>query len=78
MNNAGRVARKPAVELTVEEWQAVIDVNLTATFVLLERSRSLYESARRRGHRQTLASLSWGFRGVSFPTRRIKRQKGAS
>ena len=33
VNNAGRVARKPAVELDVAEWQAVIDVNLTATFL---------------------------------------------
>src|ERR671930_389778 len=29
VNNAGRANRKPATELTREEWQAVVDLNLT-------------------------------------------------
>src|SRR6185503_20473015 len=33
VNIAGRVARKPAVDLSVEEWDAVVKLNLTATFV---------------------------------------------
>src|SRR5260221_7815119 len=32
VNNAGRANRKPAVELSHEEWQAVVDLNLTAVF----------------------------------------------
>jgi NAD(P)-dependent dehydrogenase (short-subunit alcohol dehydrogenase family) len=34
--NAAVVARHPALELRLEEWREVIDVNLTATFVLAQ------------------------------------------
>ena len=33
VNNAGRAARKPAVDLQKSEWDAVLDLNLTATFL---------------------------------------------
>jgi len=34
--NAGTVARYPALELPLEEWQRVIDLNLTSVFVLAQ------------------------------------------
>jgi NAD(P)-dependent dehydrogenase (short-subunit alcohol dehydrogenase family) len=33
VNNAGIALRRPTVELSVADWQAVVDVNLTAVFV---------------------------------------------
>jgi 2-dehydro-3-deoxy-D-gluconate 5-dehydrogenase len=32
--NAGRILRRPALELTLEEWEAVMAVNLTSVFAL--------------------------------------------
>src|SRR5262245_22691226 len=46
INNAGRAARKPATELTVEEWQEVMAVNLTASFTC---SRTAHPYLKRRG-----------------------------
>ena len=46
VNNAGRAARKPALELTVEEWDAVLDLNLRAVFVC---SRTAHPFMKRRG-----------------------------
>src|SRR5216683_872788 len=34
VNNAGRAARKPATELSREEWQGVLELNLTRAFAL--------------------------------------------
>ncbi|MCI8609675.1 MAG: SDR family oxidoreductase [Firmicutes bacterium] len=36
VNNAGMQIRHPAVEFPLEDWQKVIDVNLTAAFVLMQ------------------------------------------
>ena len=33
VNNAGIALRRPSVELTRRDWQAVVDVNLTAVFL---------------------------------------------
>ena len=37
VNNAGIIPRKPVLETTDEDWQAVIDSNLTAYFRLVAR-----------------------------------------
>ena len=34
VNNAGIVRFGPLVDLSVDDWQAVVDVNLTGTFVV--------------------------------------------
>lgn len=34
VHNAGTIARTPALELSLEEWHRVLDLNLTAAFVL--------------------------------------------
>ena len=36
MANAGTIARKGVLELSVDEWQRVIDLNLTSVFVLAQ------------------------------------------
>lgn len=37
MNAAGAMLRKPTIDTTLEEWQKIIDVNLTGTFLLARR-----------------------------------------
>src|SRR5687767_2067300 len=46
VNNAGRAARKPATDLTVAEWNEVVELNLTATFVC---SRLAHPHMKQRG-----------------------------
>src|SRR5260221_1698018 len=65
VNNAGRANRKPAVELSHEEWQAVVDLNLTAVF-LCSRTAHPYMKGRGAGSIVNLASII-GFSGRIFP-----------
>jgi len=74
VNNAGRVARKPAVELPVEDWQAVIDVNLTATF-LCSRLAHPYLKRRADGIIVNVASIM-GLSGGLFPNASYQAAKG--
>jgi 2-deoxy-D-gluconate 3-dehydrogenase len=46
VNNAGVNIRKPAHELTLDEWRRVIDINLTSAFLC---SRSAYPHMKRAG-----------------------------
>jgi NAD(P)-dependent dehydrogenase (short-subunit alcohol dehydrogenase family) len=51
-NNAGRPARGvPLEELSVEEWQAVVDVNLTGAFLCTQEAFRLMKSQTPRGGR---------------------------
>ena len=45
-NNAGINIRKPPHELSLEDWQTVLDVNLTSTFLL---SKAVYPAMKRGG-----------------------------
>jgi NAD(P)-dependent dehydrogenase (short-subunit alcohol dehydrogenase family) len=74
VNNAGRAARKPALELTVEEWDAVLDLNLRAVFVC---SRTAHASMKRRGGGAivNLASIM-GFSGGLYPNASYQASKG--
>jgi len=74
VNNAGRVARKPAVDLAVEEWQAVLNVNLTATFVC-SRVAHPYLKARGGGAIVNVASIM-GLSGGLFPNVSYQASKG--
>ena len=74
VNNAGRVARKPAVELPLAEWQAVLDVNLTATF-LCSRIAHPYMKARGGGAIVNVASIM-GLSGGLFPNASYQASKG--
>jgi len=75
VNSAGRAARKPAVELTREEWDAVVDLNLTGVF-LCSRTVMPYMKKRGGGSIVNLASIM-GFSGGLFPNASYQATKGA-
>jgi NAD(P)-dependent dehydrogenase (short-subunit alcohol dehydrogenase family) len=74
VNNAGRAARRPAVDLTKEEWGAVIDLNLTATFTC---SRLAHPHLKKRGGGAivNLASIM-GLSGGLYPNASYQASKG--
>ena len=74
VNNAGRAARKPATDLSVEEWNQVLELNLTATFTC---SRLAHPYMKRRGGGSivNLASIM-GFSGGIFPNASYQASKG--
>jgi len=74
VNNAGRAARKPATELTLEEWNAVVTLNLTATF-LCSRCVHPYLKKRGGGSIVNLASIM-GFSGGILPNASYQASKG--
>jgi NAD(P)-dependent dehydrogenase (short-subunit alcohol dehydrogenase family) len=74
VNNAGRVARKLAIELSVEEWQKVVDVNLTASFIC-SRLAQPYMKARGGGAIVNVASIM-GLSGGLFPNASYQASKG--
>jgi NAD(P)-dependent dehydrogenase (short-subunit alcohol dehydrogenase family) len=74
VNNAGRAARKPATELSLEEWDHVVALNLTATF-LCSRLAHPYMKRRGSGAVVNLASIM-GFSGGIFPNASYQASKG--
>jgi len=74
VNNAGRAARKPAVELKKSEWDAVLELNLTATF-LCSRLAQPYMKQRGGGAIVNLASIM-GLSGGLFPNASYQASKG--
>src|SRR5260221_3766205 len=74
VNNAGRAARKPAVDLGKEEWEKVLELNLTATF-LCSRNVHPYLKKRGGGAIVNLASIM-GFSGGIFPNAPYQASKG--
>jgi NAD(P)-dependent dehydrogenase (short-subunit alcohol dehydrogenase family) len=74
VNNAGRGARKPATDLAVAEWQEVLDVNLTATFVCSKNAHP-YMKKRGGGSIVNVASIM-GLSGGLFPNASYQASKG--
>jgi NAD(P)-dependent dehydrogenase (short-subunit alcohol dehydrogenase family) len=74
VNNAGRAVRKPAVDLSLEEWNAVVQLNLTATFVC-SRLAHPYMKKRGGGAIVNLASIM-GVSGGLFPNASYQASKG--
>lgn len=74
VNNAGRAVRKPALELTVEEWDAVLNLNLRAVFIC---SRTAFPGMKRRGGGAivNLASIM-GLSGGLYPNASYQASKG--
>jgi len=74
VNNAGRAVRKAAVEVTKEDWDAVIDLNLTATFLC---SRLAHPHMKKRGGGAivNLASIM-GLSGGIYPNASYQASKG--
>jgi len=74
VNSAGRAARKPATQLTASEWNEVLDLNLTATF-LCSKLAHPYLKKRGGGSIVNLASIM-GFSGGLFPNASYQASKG--
>ena len=52
VNNAGMPNFKPTEEMSLADWQAIVDVNLTAVFLCSRRGTESDEAAGWRAHRQ--------------------------
>jgi 2-deoxy-D-gluconate 3-dehydrogenase len=66
INNAGMIRRSPAVEFSEEDWQAVIDVNLTSVFRLSQiAGRAMIENGG--GKIVNIASLLSFQGGITVP-----------
>ena len=74
VNNAGTGVRKPAVELSMEEWRRVIDLNLGAVFNC-SRVAARIMFAQGGGSIVNLASIM-GFSGGIFPNASYQAAKG--
>jgi NAD(P)-dependent dehydrogenase (short-subunit alcohol dehydrogenase family) len=74
VNNAGRAARKPAVELSAQDWDDVIALNLTAVF---RCSKNVFPHMKRRGGGSivNLASIM-GLSGGIYPNASYQASKG--
>ena len=75
VNNAGRAVRKSALEVTHEEWDAVIGLNLDALF-FASRIAARHMKARGAGAIVNLASIM-GLSGGIFPNAAYQASKGA-
>jgi NAD(P)-dependent dehydrogenase (short-subunit alcohol dehydrogenase family) len=74
VNNAGRAIRKSAVEVKKEEWDAVLELNLTALF-LCSRLAHPYMKKRGGGAIVNLASIM-GLSGGIYPNASYQASKG--
>jgi 2-deoxy-D-gluconate 3-dehydrogenase len=63
--NAGIIERAPALELTLEQWQRTLDVNLTASFVLAQAAARRWVDGGAGGSIVLLASQLSFFGGVN-------------
>jgi NAD(P)-dependent dehydrogenase (short-subunit alcohol dehydrogenase family) len=74
VNNAGAAVRKPATEISMQEWNRVLELNLGATFFC---SRTAARSMLRQGGGSivNLASIM-GFSGGIFPNASYQASKG--
>jgi NAD(P)-dependent dehydrogenase (short-subunit alcohol dehydrogenase family) len=75
VNNAGRAVRKSALEITREEWDSVIGLNLDALF-FASRIAARHMKARGAGAIVNLASIM-GLSGGIFPNAAYQASKGA-
>ena len=75
VNNAGTALRRPSVDLTLEEWQRVIDVNLTAVF-LAARAAARHMLPARRGAIVNIASIMGLSGGGLYPNISYQASKG--
>lgn len=76
VNSAGIAIRRPAVELAVEDWRTVIDVNLTGTF-LASRAAARHMIGRGGGAIVNLASIMGLSGGGLYPNISYQASKGA-
>jgi NAD(P)-dependent dehydrogenase (short-subunit alcohol dehydrogenase family) len=75
VNNAGRAIRRSATEISLDEWDSVMDLNVTATF-LCSRLAHPYMKQRGGGAIVNLASIM-GLSGGLYPNASYQASKGA-
>jgi len=76
VNNAGLAIRKPSVELSVADWDAVLKVNLTGVF-LCARAAARHMIANKKGAIVNLASIMGLSGGGLYPNISYQATKGA-
>jgi len=76
VNNAGIALRRPTVELSTADWQAVVDVNLTAVFLCCRAAARLMIPAGR-GAIVNVASIMGLSGGGLYPNVSYQSTKGA-
>jgi NAD(P)-dependent dehydrogenase (short-subunit alcohol dehydrogenase family) len=74
VNNAGAAVRKPATELSMDEWRRIMDLNLGGVF-LCSRVAARTMAAKGGGAIVNLASVM-GFSGGIFPNASYQASKG--
>jgi NAD(P)-dependent dehydrogenase (short-subunit alcohol dehydrogenase family) len=75
VNNAGVASLSPSIEISLEEWKRVIDINLTGVF-LCARTAAREMMKRKYGKIINIASI-YGAVGDVFPTAPYYASKGA-
>jgi NAD(P)-dependent dehydrogenase (short-subunit alcohol dehydrogenase family) len=75
VNSAGIAIRKPALELSPADWQRVMEVNVTGSF-LCARAAARHMLARGAGRIVNIASIM-GFSGGIYPNVAYQTSKGA-
>ena len=65
VNNAGMIRRSPAMEMSEEDWRAVLDLNLSAVFLLSQASARLFAADEQGGKIINIASML-SFQGGLF------------
>ncbi len=76
VNNAGLAIRKPSIELSVADWDAVLKVNLTGVF-LCARAAARHMIANKKGAIVNLASIMGLSGGGLYPNISYQATKGA-
>lgn len=76
VNNAGIALRRPTVELSLADWQTVVDVNLTAVFLCCRAAARLMISAGR-GAIVNVSSIMGLSGGGLYPSISYQSTKGA-
>lgn len=76
VNNAGIALRRPTVELSAKDWQAVVDVNLTGVFLCARAAGRVMLKARR-GSIVNVASIMGLSGGGLYPNLSYQSTKGA-
>jgi NAD(P)-dependent dehydrogenase (short-subunit alcohol dehydrogenase family) len=74
VNNAGIAVRGPALEVSIDDWRRVVDVNLTGVFAC---SRVAARSMRGRGGSIVNLASVMGLSGGLFPNAAYQASKGA-
>jgi NAD(P)-dependent dehydrogenase (short-subunit alcohol dehydrogenase family) len=77
VNNAGTAIRRPTVELTLQDWQSVVDVNMTGVFLCARAAARRMIAGGRGGAIVNMASIMGLSGGGLYPNISYQTTKGA-